>query len=148
MRSSAPVLTPEEVQVYIQDVPDKNHLLDGTEFNPTQIALSIDLAISEFNMVQPPSSHDLTNFPNKAILMNGTLAKLYAGQAALLARNMMNYTDGGLQIPVEERYAFYVELSARYASEFLRAAQAYKISTNMEAGWGGVASDYSSFPSW
>ncbi len=148
MRSSNPVLTPEEVQVYIQDQPEKNHLLDGTEFNPTQVMLSIELAISEFNMVPPYSGYNLDNFPNKAILLNGTLAKLYAGQAALLARNTMSYSDGGLQIPVEERYQMYVDLSSRYQAEFQRAAQWYKINLNMEAGWGGVASDYSNFPSW
>lgn len=148
MRSSNPVLTPEEVQVYLQDMPEKNHLLDGTEFNPTQVMLSIELAISEFNMLSPISSFDLNNFPSKAILLNGTLSKLYAGQAALLARNTMSYSDGGLQIPVEERYQMYIDLAARYASEFLRASQAYKINVNMEAGWGGVESDYSRFPAW
>lgn len=148
MKSLTPVLTPEEVMVYIQDDPSKNHLLDGLEFNPTQVALSIELAVAEFNMVQPLSSYTLDNFPNKAILMNGTLYKLYSGQAALLARNTMNYSDGGLQIPVEERYQLYAELSLKYQRDFLTASSAFKISTNIEQGWGAVPSDYSKFPNW
>jgi hypothetical protein len=145
---ASPVLTPEEVQVYVQDVPEKILLLDGLEFNPTQVTLCIELAISDFNMVQPPSNFNVSNFPNKSILLNGTLAKLFFGQAALLARNMMNYSDGGLQIPVEERYQYYIDLARTYQGEFIRAAQGYKISTNMEDGWGSVRSDYGAFPAW
>ena len=143
-----PVLTPEEVQEYIQDIPDKNHLLDGLEFNPTQILLSIRLAVDEFNMFPPFSNCTVENFPSKAILMNGTLYKLFAGQAALLARNTMNYSDGGLQVPVEERFQLYAALAAMYQADFATTSKSYKIALNMEAGWGGVSSDYANFPSW
>lgn len=143
-----PVLTPEEVQVYIQDIPEKNHLLDGLEFNPTQVILAINLAVSEFNMVSPLSSFTVDNFPSKAILLNGALYKLFAGQAALLARNTMNYADGGLQIPVEERFQLYTALAAMYQADFIKSAQTFKIAVNIDSGWGGVASDYAHFPSW
>jgi hypothetical protein len=110
--------------------------------------LCIELALSQFNMMPPLSGFNLDNFPSKAILLYGTLSHLFTGQAALLARNTMSYSDGGLQIPVEERYQMYIDLSSRYASAFAAASQAYKIHENMEAGWGGVASDYSRFPAW
>lgn len=143
-----PVLTPEEVQEYIQDIPDKNYLLDGLEFNPTQVLLAIRLAVDEFNMFTPISSFTIDNFPNKAILMNGALYKLYAGQAALLARNTMGYSDGGLQIPIEERFQLYTALASMYQADFAKSSQAYKIAINMESGWGSVSSDYAYFPSW
>ena len=143
-----PVLTPEEVQVYIQDIPDQNHLLDGLEFNPTQVILAINLAVGEFNMVSPLSTFTGEDFPNKAILLNGTLYKLFAGQAALLARNTMNYSDGGLQIPIEERFQLYTALASMYQADFIKSSQAFKIATNIASGWGGVTSDYSHFPNW
>lgn len=144
----APVLTPEEVQLYIQDIVEKNLLLDDVEFKPSQVLLAMELAVGEFNMIQPLSSYDINSFPNKALLMNGTLWKLFEGQSALLARNHMSYSDGGLQIPVEERYQLYASLATGYKENFLRAGQAWKISTNIESGWGNVPSDYSNFPSW
>lgn len=148
MRSSNPVLSPEEVQVYLQDLPEKNYLLDGVEFGPTQIMLAIELAISEFNVISPHTSYDANNFPSKAILMNGTLYKLFHGEAALFARNNMSYSDGGLAIPIEERYQLYLDIASRYQAEFMKSAQAYKINVNYESGWGGVGTDYSNFPSW
>jgi hypothetical protein len=146
--SRAPVLTFEEVQEYVRDRPENNHLIDGFEFSPTVINLGIELAISEWNSIPPRSLVTIESFPSKAILLLGTLWKLYMGQAALLARNTMNYSDGGLQIPVEERFQLYQQLAEMYGQSFLTQARSLKVHLNIEEGWGGVMSDYSNFPDW
>ncbi len=142
------VLTIDEVQTYIQDKLENNHLLTGVEFPDPMVSLAIDLAISEFNTIPPLSSHDITNFPGKALLMSGTLYKLFYGQAALLARNHMSYTDGGVSIPIEERAALYQSLAAMYQADFLNTAKVIKIQNNIDSGWGEVRTDYSNFPIW
>lgn len=143
-----PVLSVTEVSEYIRDESSNNHLLDGKEFTDTVINLAIKLAISEFNSMPPVGSVDIYNFPSKAILMSGTLYKMFAGQAALLARNTMSYSDGGLQIPVEERFQLYTTLSEMYRQDFMNSARALKTQANLESGWGGVSSDYNTMPIW
>ena len=138
----------EEVQTYIQDLAEKNHLLDTTEFPEIQVELAISLAVSEFNLIPPISSYSERDFPSKALLMSGTLYKLFAGQAALLYRNHMSYTDGGLVIPVEERGQFYQSLASMFQADFVNSAKSLKVFLNMESGWGYVGSDYSNFPAW
>jgi len=143
-----PVLTAEEVREFIQDKVEKNRLLDGNEFEPTQIELAMEMAVDRFNMIIPLGSANMFTFPSKTLLLYGTLANLFAGQAALLARNTMNYSDGGIQIPVEERSQLYVGLAEMYEAAFTTSAKAIKLQTNIESGWGGVSSDYASFPVW
>lgn len=141
-----PILTPDEVRQYLQDSAGNNLLIDGEEFNDIVINLAMDLACNEFNMIPPSSSKDRFTFPNKALLMSGTLYKMFFGQAAMLARNTMQYSDGGLQIPVEERFALYQSLAAMYQAEFQASAKMLKISMNLEDGWGEVQSDYAGLP--
>lgn len=143
-----PVLAPEEVHEFLHDRMENNHLLDGEEFSNTNIALAIELAISEYNLLPPLGGTDINNFPSKALLMSGTCWKLFAGAAALLARNTMAYSDGGLTIPIEERSPLYLSLAAMYQESFLSSAKSLKIHLNMEAGWGEVRSDEAAFPIW
>lgn len=144
----SPVITPEEVRSHIRDSTDHNLLLDSLEFTDPVIYLAMDLACSEFNLLPPFSSVDRMTFPNKALLMSGTLYKMFAGQAALLARNTMQYSDGGLQIPVEERFQLYQALAAMYQTDFQNGARMMKTAMNLEDGWGEVRSDYARMPIW
>lgn len=141
------ILLPSEVRLYIKDFAEDNRLLDGEEFTDSEIKLGMDLAIGEYNMIPPATSVNRVMFPNKALLMSGTLYKLFSGRAALLSRNTMSYSDGGIQVPVEERAQLYVSLAAMYQADFFSGAQRLKTAMNLEEnGWGGVRSDYSAFP--
>jgi len=146
--ASKPKLTVEEVQEFIRDRSENNLLLDGQEFTPTVITLAMELAISAYNTMPPFSSVNIETFPSKSILLSGTLWKMYAGQATLLARNTMAYSDGGLQIPIEERYELYKSIAADFQAEFFKEARDLKTHLNIESGWGDVPSDYSRFPDW
>lgn len=141
------VLTVDEVRTYISDFAPNNYLIDGEEMSNTYISLCMDLAISAFNTMTPKSAYVPETFPSKAILLYGTIWQMYNGKALLLARNTMNYSDGGLQIPIEERSQLYMGLAQQFQQQFQQAAQAFKIQTNMEAGWGEIRSDESLFPS-
>ena len=145
---SIAVLTPDEVRQFLADKMENNHLLDGEEFSRTSIALAIELAISEYNFMPPIGGTDITNFPSKTLLMSGTCWKLFSGASALLARNTMAYSDGGLTIPVEERAPLYMSLAAMFQESFLVSARALKTHLNMEDGWGEVRSDEAAFPVW
>jgi hypothetical protein len=142
-------LSPEEVREYLRDKTQNNHLLEGEEFNNTIINLAMDLAINEFNLMAPASAYTNETFPNKAILMSGTLYKLFLGQSALLARNTMQYSDGGITIPIEERFQLYTQLAAMCGEDFHTSSRMVKIQINMnDLGWGQVQTDYANFPIW
>lgn len=142
------ILSIEEIQVYIRDQAENNHLIDGSEFSATVLNLAMDLAIAEFNLIPPIGTVSRADFPNKALLLSGTLYKAFAGQAALLARNTMNYSDGGISVPVEERFQLYQTLASMYQADFMNSASKLKIFMNIESGWGGVRSDYGTMPTW
>lgn len=145
---TSPILTPEEVREHISDKVENNHLIDGVEFTNTRISLAMDLAIGKYNMLVPISNANVYTFPNKLILMYGTLGLLFEGQAALLARNHMGYSDGGITVPVEERMALYQQLAVMYNQTFETSSRALKLQRNIEDGWGSVSSDYANFPIW
>lgn len=142
------ILTVEEVQLFLRDRAENNHLLSGTEFSPAVITFSMDLAVDSYNNMAPRSGETMTSFPSKAILLYGTLWHLFNGQSALLARNTFEYNDGGVQIPVEERFQLYQTLAGMYQASFFEAAKSLKLQLNLDSGWGGVSSEYSILPIW
>ena len=78
----------------------------------------------------------------------GTAWHMFMGKAALLARNTMQYSDGGLQIPIEERSELYMTLAERFRATFEASARSLKTSMNMESGYGYFGSDEAVFPLW
>ena len=146
--SAITMLTVDEVREFIADYPVNNYLIDGKEFSDTRIAFCQTLAINDFNSMSPKTNFTDSTFPSKSVLLYGTLFHMFNGQKALLARNTMNYSDGGLQIPIEERYELYNSMAAQFGQLFQDQAQKLKINLNMENGWGNVKSDESHFPLW
>lgn len=142
------VLTPDEVRAFLADSEENNHLLDGVEFTDTRINLAMEMAVDSFNTIPPISATTIGSLRSKSILLYGTLWHLYNGQVGLAARNQMSYSDGGLTIPIEERYQFYIQMAQMYEQQFKSMVNDYKIAMNMESGWGSVHTDYASFPIW
>lgn len=141
-------LTPNEVRAYIHDYSENNRLIEGEEFSDDSIRLAMKLALSDYNTLPPLSSVSPKMFPSLSLLMYGSLGHLFLGKAANLARNTMAYSDGGLNIPVEERAELYMNLGNQYMSQFRDLATRLKIQQNVESGWSSVSSDYRYFPLW
>jgi hypothetical protein len=144
----AAILTVDKVREFISDYPESNLLLDEEEFSNTFIELSMELAVSEYNAISPKTMVSVEGFPSLSLLMIGTLWQMYTGRAARMARNHLSYTDGGLQIPVEEKFEMYQSLAANYGAQFSATAFKLKASMNMEGGWGEIRSDEATFPTW
>lgn len=142
------ILTPKDVRSFLADSTGNNHLLDDVEFDDPRIWLAMRMAISEYNELPPVSRVTAEIFPGLSTLMYGTCYHLFAGQTALAARNQMSYSDGGLNVPVEERYGLYQQLSQYYNSLWTQSAKLTKAARNMESAYEFVYSDYSGFPNW
>lgn len=141
-------LTTQEVREFTSDYAANNYLIEGEEMTDTYLSLCMTLAVEAYNSITPVGRVGLQNFPSKAILLWGTLWMAYDGKALLLARNTMEYNDGGLQIPIEERAQLYQSLATNFQTRFTENAKAQKIQANMEDGWGHVSSDLALMPTW
>lgn len=142
------ILTCLEVREYVSDYAPNNYLIEGEEFSDTFITLCMELAVEEYNALSPLTQYTLSTFPSKAVLLQGTLWKAYDGKAALLARNTFAFSDGGLQVPVEERADLYSNIAAKFGQQFKDSAIRLKTNINMSEGWGCIKSDYGAFPLW
>lgn len=142
------ILTPQEVREFTSDYAVNNYLIDGEEMTDTFISLCMTLAADSFNSITPLSSFGVQNFPSKAVLLYGTCWHAYNGKAVLLARNTMEYNDGGIQVPIEERAQLYQSLAASFQQQFMEMSKPLKIQLNMEDGWGHVSSDLAIMPIW
>jgi hypothetical protein len=147
-------ITTQQIRDYLADSDENNHLIDGVEFTDVRIQLAMDLAVDSYNSIPPVTMHTTPETISNSLMLYGTLWHLYNGQVALAARNQMSYSDGGLTIPIEERYQFYIQMAQFYQQQFMDMAGKDKVSRNMENAWGGpigqggVSTDYSSFPIW
>lgn len=141
-------LTAQEVREFVLDKIEKNYLVDGEELSDTQINIAMELTIADWNSTPPTDAVSVPNFPFKHVLMYGTLYRCFTGLSALLARNTFAFTDGGLSIPLEERFQLYQALTAMYQAEYSSSMSKIKISQNMDQGWGHMGSDYNRFPIW
>lgn len=145
------LLDPASIRLFIKDHPSFNHLLEGVEFTDTELDNYTNAALQMFNITPPISSYDKTSLPanTEVIVLHGTLAHAYLGRAAMAARNQLSYSDGGLTIPIEERYQYYSDLAQNHANLFNTLSKNWKIGDNMgDKAWGSVGSDYSRFPQW
>jgi len=142
------ILSVDEVRAYLEDYPEVNLLLDKEEFSNAKIQLCISLGADEYNNMPPKGGYTLENFPSKSILLQGTLWQLFQSKAAIAVRNHMSYSDGGIQIPIEEKYEMWASLANTHKASFVESASKLKIHENMQAGWGSVSSDESYFPIW
>lgn len=140
------LLSVDEVRAYLEDYPEVNLLLDKEEFSNAKIQLCISLGADEYNNMPPKGSYNLENFPSKSILLQGTLWQLFQSRAAIAVRNHLTYSDGGIQIPIEEKYEMWASLANTHRAAFAEAAAKLKIYENVAGGWGSVSSDYAHMP--
>lgn len=141
-------ITPQEVRELVLDKVENNYLIPGEELTDTQIIIAMELTLSDWNSTPPTDMATLGNFPYKHILMAGTLYRCFMGQSALRARNTFQFSDGGISVPLEERFQLYQAMAGMYQNEYQSMMQKVKISINMDQGWGSLGSDYSRFPIW
>lgn len=139
-------ITPDYVRLFIRDNIEYNKLLDELQFDDERISQAIDLAIDKFNLMTPFSNYIESTFPNRSLLLLGTLEQLFLGEAAAAARNELTYSDGGLTVPLEERFQYYTALAQTYGQQFQQMGQQLKIQLNMEEGYSMVQSDFAWLP--
>lgn len=154
----AVVVTPEDIRRYIRDRVDVNYLYDNeVQFSDDRINNAMELVVSDIDITAPVTNYGtLSRLPpqTKSLVVIGTLKHLFFGEAGLAARNQFSYSDGGLTIPLEERFQYWITLAQQYEQSFMSMLKQWKIAANMDGAlngnrsWGEVRSDFAKFPKW
>ena len=138
-----------EIREFIRDFAELNRLITGEESSNRHISYSAHLAIDEFNTRPPLSSHDISHFPSRVILVYLTVCHLLFSVAILHSRNRFSYNDGGYSVETEQQEALYQRWIQILRSQIEPHMNALKIALNIEGGWGGgVGSEYGWIHGW
>ena len=137
------MLTLDDIKVYTKDLPEFNILLEGQEqSSDALINLAMKLALSTYNGSPPVSTYFLENFPNDAILLDGTLYHLANSEAERQLRNQINFSAQGMQSSVDDKFQQYQSLAAYYRASFEQKTAQFKQYMNTEDAWGEGFSPY------
>lgn len=134
-----------DIQEFLQDHPQLNVLIRKNEFGPALIKIAIRMMVDDFNQINWRSQFTPRDFPSSTfnIQMYGTVFHLMNSASTLQTRNHLPYSSGGTSIAQFAKSGEYQQLANQFKKEFKDAALALKYQMNLEQGWGGVSSEYS-----
>lgn len=134
------------LRVFIRDHSDLNRLLKFEEENPNDnLDLYLNMALGFLNYIPPLiQTFTFANFPVPALLLHQATIEALISNGVLSARNDLTYNNGGITVKVtdKERYLSILNMLMRTADREIQLFKQIKVSINIDAGWGGVASPY------
>lgn len=142
-------LRKRQVRTYLSDFPFMNRLLGIEESDEDMMELAIDMSIDNFNNAETPTtSFGLSNFPSLKILIYGAVLEILQAKGILYSRNRLNYSDGGIQISVNDKAPEYMQWARAIQQTYDRLVMNKKMEINMSYAWGGVPSEYATVDYW
>lgn len=133
----------QQVRTYTRDYPELNRLIKGVESSNRQIVWAISDALDDYNTTPPFTRFTLTNFPSKSLLVRGTVISLLESIGLLQTRNHLSFSDGGLQVGVNDKTPFIQSWLQLLKNSYEEKKLRLKIAYNIEQAWGGgVHSEY------
>lgn len=136
----------EDIRVFLRDNLHRNDLLERLEFTDLEIQRAMQMAVDDFDLITPISNTKISAFPSRVLLILGTTAYLLWSESFAQIRNSLSYSDGGVQVNVDDKAALYQQSGTALMAQFKDAATNLKIQINAESAFGGQASPYSSLP--
>lgn len=140
--TSAPVISRDDIRMFLRDYSQNNILLDDVQFTDRELDSAMSFAVDEWNQINPISADTSASIP-KSILILGTCAWLMMSESFLQVRNQATYQDGEVApIGIDDKHQLYFQLSRNLKEEWKTRAQLVKTQKNMESGYGGLSSGY------
>ena len=149
----------------MRDKAQLNKLLAGEETHDNTIRVCIDVATSKWNMLPPigvlttsiaVSGTDANGVTVRTItipsnmdgvFMEGVILEILKSVLLLKSRNIMSYSDGGLQVDEDSRsFQADLQMIQLLSNEYQTLLRGYKTSYNIASIMGtsgGIGSDYS-----
>lgn len=131
---------------FLGDTESSNTLLADKESSDLFLYEAIEDALDEINLVGYLTTYTLANFPSWVLLRQGAVLNVLTGKGVLSARNMLTYNDsGGITVHGEDVYGRYINYYNVLIAKHRQQVMSFKISTNIDSGYGGIASEYAQF---
>lgn len=140
---ASPILTSEEVRLFLQDRQELNPLILGVRFTPEMIEQAMINTVDYYNLMNPPTGmYTLETFPYRSLLLLGSAAYLLRSGAINEAANNLSYAADGVQINDKDKAQIFMSLAQNLQEEFRELAQQIKINHNISQIYGTVHSEY------
>ena len=123
------------VRLYTRDHPELNRLVRGEESNDRQIAWAVMDAMSNFNGTPPFTIYlldDLLGRGQQSLLMRMTVISLLESVALLQVRNHINYSNGGINVGVNDKAPMIMQWLQYYKSSTEQLKLRVKTALNIE----------------
>ena len=141
---ATPILTSEEVRLFLQDRSELNPLLLGIRFTPEMIEQAMINTVDYYNLMNPPLGimYSLEDFPYRSLLLLGTAAYLLRSGAINEAANQLTYAADGVQVNDKDKAQIFMSLSKDMQEDFKALGQQIKMNQNIAAVYGVKHSEY------
>ena len=141
---STPILTNEEVRLFMQDREELNPLILGIRFTPEMIEQAMINTVDYYNLMNPPTGVMFTieNFPYRSLLLLGTAAYLLRSGAINEAANQLTYAADGIQVNDKDKAQVFMSMAQNMQQDFKELGQQIKMNQNIAQIYGVKHSEY------
>lgn len=141
---ATPILTAEEVRLFLQDRKELNPLILGVRFTPEMIEQAMINTVDYYNLMNPPTGvmYSIETFPYRSILLLGTAAYLLRSGAINEAANSLSYAADGIQVNDKDKAQIFTSLGDMLHNEFKELGQQVKMNQNIAQIYGVKHSEY------
>lgn len=123
------------VRSYCRDFPELNRLVAGEESSDRQIAWAVLDAMADFNGTPHLTSYtleDLLQRSQHALLLRMTVITLIESIGLLQTRNMINYSNGSINVGVNDKTPLLMNWLQYFRSMTEQKKQRTKVALNIE----------------
>lgn len=132
-----------QVRAFMRDYPELNRLIAGYESSNRQIVWAILDTLDDFNTSPPFTNFGISNFPSRSLLVRGVVCSLLESIGLLQTRNHLQFTDGGIQVGVNDKTPFIQSWLQLFRNSYESKKERQKVAINIEQAWnGGIHSEY------
>lgn len=126
----------EIVRLYMRDHPELNRLVRGEESNDRQVAWAVLDALSNFNGTPPITAYILDELLMRnqhSLLLRMTVIAVLESVALLQVRNHVNYSNGGINVGVNDKAPMIMQWLQYYRSYTEQMKLRVKVAMNIES---------------
>lgn len=124
------------VRLYMRDFPELNRLVRGEESSDRQIAWAVLDALDNFNGTPPLTAmilDELLMRNQRSLLLRMTVIALLESVALLQIRNHINYSNGGINVGVNDKAPMILQWLQYYKSYTEQLKLRVKVALNIES---------------
>ena len=137
------------LRMFLQDTPELNMLTRKRELGDEQLRFCIDMAISDYNTTIPPTpSVTIQTYPSLFLLMHGAAIQALKMAGIRQSRNELNYQSGGSSFNRSNKTQHYQSWLSLFMNEYEQKKRSFKVSRNIQRGYGEVYSEYDYLGFW